>query len=74
MTISSYQVQNIIKLYNRQLKVRHTGKADVQQGQKSMPEDVVDISNEGKKKNVLDRAGTEAVKKLKDLALEPYKV
>lgn len=74
MSIASYQIQNIIRTYNRQLKVRLTeqppGGAEVDG---ALPADVVEISNEGRKSLVMQKAGTEAIRDLKKQALEPLK-
>ncbi len=73
MTISSYQIQNIIQTYNRQLKTRRPQSVPTGQENANLPKDVVEISSEGKKKHILDRAGDEAIKKFKEQALEPYR-
>jgi len=74
MTITAYQIQNIIQTYNKQLKIRWSDRDNTQyQNMEVLPDDVVDISSEGKKKQVLDHAGQEAVKQLKERALEPLK-
>jgi len=73
MTISSYQIQNIIQTYNRQLKSRRTPSVQSAQENNNVPKDVVEISSEGKKQHIMDRAGDEAIKKYKEQTLEPYR-
>ena len=74
MSISAYQIQNIIQTYNRQLKARLSDRASAAVEEKKVfPEDKVEISTEGKKRNFLERAGTESVRKLKQQALDPLK-
>lgn len=73
MTILSYQIQNIIQTYNRQLKSRRSQNVSSDQKNANIPKDVVEISSEDKKKHILDRAGDEAIKKLKEQTLKPYR-
>jgi len=74
MSISSYQIQGIIQTYNRQLKSRLTQRSDQPKEQSNaLAEDVVKISDEGKKHLLLERVGSDAVKNLKQQALEPLK-
>ncbi len=76
MTISAYQIQNIIQTYNKQLKSRLTEQRSEVEGKNaasSDPKDVVQISSEGKKRLIYDRAGNEAVRNLKQNALDPLK-
>lgn len=70
MTISSYQIQNILQIYNRQLKTRWTEKTQETGQTNVLPRDVVEISDEGKKKHIMDRTGDDAVKRLKEQTLE----
>jgi acetylornithine/succinyldiaminopimelate/putrescine aminotransferase len=74
MSISSHQIQNIIQTYSRQLRARVAGR-DETGAEKAEPlaNDVVDISSEGRRHVLLERTGTEAVKNLKNQALESLK-
>ena len=73
MTISSYQIQNILQIYNRQLKVRWSERGAPNVNPQAFPRDVVELSEEGKKKHVMERAGETAVKNLKQQTLENKK-
>ena len=73
MTVSAYQIQNILQTYNRQLKAKLSDRVSGRKANPALPKDVVEISTEGKKKYILERVGTEAVENLKRQALEPYK-
>jgi hypothetical protein len=73
MTISSYQIQSILQTYNRQLKAHWSEKRGSGSVPTAFPRDSVDISDEGKKKHIMDRAGEVAIKNLKQLTLEKEK-
>ena len=74
MAISSYQIQNIIRTYNQQLKARLADAPDAPPEEKAeLPKDVVELSNEGRKTLMMERAGTDAIRDLKKQALEPLK-
>ncbi len=74
MTISSYQIQNILQIYNRQLKARWKESGGEQgAAAQAFPKDKVEISDEGKKKHIMEKAGDTAVKNLKQQTLESTK-
>jgi hypothetical protein len=74
MTITAYQIQNIIQTYNRQLKARVAERPGAPEPEReTLPEDVVDISAEGKKRLILETTGNQAVRNLKQQALQPLK-
>jgi hypothetical protein len=74
MSITAYQIQNIIQTYNKQLKARVSDRPAVPaEGRDTLPEDVVEISTEGRKRLFLERSGNEAVRNLRQQALESVK-
>jgi len=71
MTVSSYQVHNVINAYHRHLKVT---KPDDDFGSKSKAHwdrpDTVDISSEGRKRQMLEKLGANALSDYHESALE----
>jgi len=74
MSISSYQIQNIIQTYNRQLKSNFARRPHTPPVKTETPSnDIVKISDEGKKQVVMESAGEDAVRSLRLQTLELLK-
>ena len=70
MSLSVYQVQNVLKCYQKQLRQSHQKKSEESSAR---PADQVSISKEAKKRNMVDRMADDAVRNLHEFALKPFK-
>lgn len=64
MTIGTFPVSNVLKTYTRVMKNRTAQRGG--QRDESLEKDVVTISLEGKRKQVMDFATREIIQKVKD--------
>ena len=60
MGISTYQVQNILHIYNKQLKFRNLA-SHKDKTQDQLPMDEVQISDEAKKKQIIKQARSQVM-------------
>ncbi len=58
------QIQQVLDKYNKQLRSRSLGESPANQSE--LASDVVSISNEGKRRELLERIGDDAVKSYKE--------
>jgi len=64
MAISTFPVSNVLKTYTRVMKNRATGQAEERDD--ALAKDLVTISLEGKRKQIMDFATREIIQKVKD--------
>jgi len=62
MTVSSYQIQNVLRIYNKQLRNEKVQKNIINSPHKI--EDEVNISLEGKRKQVFEQLTTQVKEKV----------
>ncbi len=70
MPVPIGQIQSVLDLYNKQLKVRKDDKAAAGYSL-DLGQDSVSISREGRRRDIIERIGDDAVKSFKQNSVDP---
>jgi hypothetical protein len=63
MTVFSFQINEVVQLYNRVAKLKPS---TILEREHEEPQDIVTISAEGKKKQILAQAKSEVLERIRD--------
>ncbi|MDA8239459.1 MAG: hypothetical protein M0Z67_03700 [Nitrospiraceae bacterium] len=65
MTLFQINIDNMLRLYNRFSKLKPSALMQEERSEQSETRDIVNISSEGKKKQIMDQARKEVLERIK---------